>query len=256
MPGLPKWVRLPDLDSLFANKRPLSMPLVPTRRISVIIPAHNEAVYLPRTLQALQAQTYPWFEIVVVANGCTDGTPDAAKGLCDRLVVLSQKNLGVARNLGARMGRGEILLFLDADTILDPNALRKIAENFGPEHAAGTVQGLPDCGKLRYKAFYTFKNTIHKLGLHPGSSGVILCWKDHFLRVGGFDEKLEVRENSHLMRRLCRWGRYRYVGNARAITSMRRFEQRGLASISWLWVKVFFQSWFGGLAGRRYETVR
>ena len=64
--------------------------------------------------------------------------------------------------------------------------------------------------------------------LHPGSSGVILCWKEHFVRVGGFDEGLEVRENSELMKRLMRLGRYRYIGDITATTSMRRYEQRGL----------------------------
>lgn len=253
MPGLRKWVRLPDFD-LFNSRGPART--FPTRRISVVIPAHNEAVYLPRTLAALKAQDYFWFETVVVANGCSDATPEVARGLCDRLIVLSQKNLGVARNLGARMARGEILLFLDADTILSPGALRCIAENFQPEQAAGTIRGKPDCGKFRYKAFYAFKNLIHRLRLHTGSSGVILCWKDQFLRAGGFDERLEVRENSQLMSRLCRWGRYTYIGDATAITSMRRFEQRGLARVSWLWTKVWLQSLFGDLANRRYEIVR
>lgn len=247
-------MRLPDFESLFSTRR-RPQPFL-TRRISVVIPAHNEAIYLPRTLEALKAQDYPWFETVVVANGCTDATPEAARGLCDRLIVLSQKNLGVARNLGARMARGEILVFLDADTLLEPHTLRCIAEEFRPEHAAGTICGRPDCGKLRYKSFYAFKNLIHRLRLHPGSSGVILCWRDQFLRAGGFDERLEVRENSHLMRRLCRWGRYTYISDAAAVTSMRRFEQRGFAKMSWLWVKVWFQSMFGDLTRRRYEIVR
>src|SRR5438477_12545626 len=67
--------------------------------ISVIVPAHNEEDYLAQTLAALNCQDYPAHEIVVVANGCTDRTEDAARGRCDRLVTLSRKNLGVARNL-------------------------------------------------------------------------------------------------------------------------------------------------------------
>src|SRR5690242_13796117 len=75
----------------------------PGPKISVVIPAHNEAGYLPRVLAALREEDYPGLEIVVVCNGCTDDTPEIAHGVCDRLVVLSQKNLGVARNLGARV---------------------------------------------------------------------------------------------------------------------------------------------------------
>src|SRR5215469_16972960 len=98
--------------------------------ISVIIPAHNEQDYLGRTLDALNSQDYPDWETIVVANGCTDRTAEMAQGKCHRLVTLGQKNLGVARNLGARMATGELLVFLDADTILEPDALRIIGEQF------------------------------------------------------------------------------------------------------------------------------
>src|ERR1041385_7074854 len=106
-------------------------------KISIVIPAHNEAAYLPRTLAALRRQHYPGLEIVVVANGCTDDTPDVAHGACDRLVVLSQKNLRVARNRGARIASGELLAFVDADTVLAPGALKRIAERFNARDAAG-----------------------------------------------------------------------------------------------------------------------
>src|SRR5690242_1816455 len=71
----------------------------PIRTISVIIPAHNEEAYLGQTLDALKRQDYNWFEVIVVANGCTDSTAEVARGRCNRLVTLSRKSLGVARNL-------------------------------------------------------------------------------------------------------------------------------------------------------------
>src|SRR5512138_1659295 len=102
----------------------------PTRFVSVVIPAHNEEKYLKRTLESLRKQNYGWFEVIVVANGCTDHTPKVARELCQRLIILSQKSLGISRNLGARMARGEVLVFLDADTTLEPMALRRIVEEF------------------------------------------------------------------------------------------------------------------------------
>ena len=71
--------------------------------------------------------------------------------------------------------------------------------------------------------------------LHPGSAGVIICWKDHFVQVGDFDEGLEVRENSELMKRLKRFGKYRYISDVAATTSMRRYEQCGVQRVLWLW---------------------
>ena len=221
-----------------------------------MIPAHNEEAYVERTLEALRAQDYGWYEVIVVANGCTDRTAEAARGKCSRLIVLSQKNLGVARNLGARMAKGEILMFLDADTILEPDALRKIVARFTPSCAAGTLKGKPDDKLFRYKMIYALKNLVHGCYLHPGSSGVILCWRKHFIQAGGFDEGLQVRENSELIRRLLRFGRYKYFSTPAATTSMRRYEKCGVGPMVWLWIKLWFQSQFGDLHSRTYETVR
>ena len=227
-----------------------------SRMISVIIPAHNEERYLGSTLEALHRQSYGWSEIIVVANGCTDHTAEVARGRCHRLIVLSQKSLGVARNLGARMAKGEVLVFLDADTLLDPMAIENIASNFPEEMAAGTVRGVPDVSNLKYRLMYGIKNFVHRSSLHHGSSGVILCWKKHFMQTGGFDEGLEVRENSELIRRLMRFGKYRYIQKVAATTSMRRYDQRGFRRIVWLWLKLWFHSLFGDLHHRKYETVR
>jgi glycosyltransferase involved in cell wall biosynthesis len=228
----------------------------PTRMISVIIPAHNEEKYLAATLEALEKQDYGRFEVVVVANGCTDRTAEVARGRCQRLIVLSQKSLGVARNLGARMAKGQILVFLDADTLLNASALETIAREFTSEYAAGTVKGAPDTGRFHYKLVYFLKNFEHRTQLHHGSSGVIVCWRENFIRTGGFDERLEVRENSELIWRLRRFGKYKYIGSAVATTSMRRYDQQGWGRIVWLWCKLWFHTHFGSLHNRRYETIR
>ena len=240
----------------FLGSTPAKTRTTPSRMISVIIPAHNEEHYLEKTLEALSRQEYGWFEVIVVANGCTDQTVEVARGRCHRLIVLSQKNLGVARNLGAKMARSDLLIFLDADTLLEPDALRIIAQEFSNEYAAGTLKGQPDCSRFKYRVLYWLKNFVHWSGLHGGSSGVIVCWKKHFVRAGGFDEGLEVRENSHLIRRLLRFGRYHFNSRVSATTSMRRYDRQGCARMCWLWLKLWFQSWFGDLRARRYETVR
>jgi glycosyltransferase involved in cell wall biosynthesis len=229
---------------------------LPTPMVSVIIPAHNEERYLGPTLDALCEQDYGRFEVLVVANGCSDATLQIARGRCHRLLVLAQKNLGLARNLGARMARGELLVFLDADTLLEPKGLRDIARQFAQRDAAGTVKGRPDNPRLAYRLLYGLKNGLHRWNLHPGSSGVILCWREQFLLCGGFDEGLEVRENSELLRRLKRFGQYRYLGDITATTSMRRYEQRGLRRVTWLWLKLWWFSLWSDLHERHYEPVR
>src|ERR1043166_660735 len=105
-PLLEKWAKTSQRERF--NSTPSKAPLTPLRRISVIIPAHNEERYLGATLDALQRQDYRWFETIIVANGCSDRTAEIARRRCQRLIVLSRKNLGMARNLGARMARGEL----------------------------------------------------------------------------------------------------------------------------------------------------
>jgi glycosyltransferase involved in cell wall biosynthesis len=224
--------------------------------ISIIIPAHNEEDYIGATLEALNLQDYPHCEIVVVANGCTDRTVAVAREKCQRVLTLDAKGLGPSRNLGARMANGELLVFLDADTILEPHALRVIAEQFTERHAGGTLKGQPDSDRFAYRVIYGLKNFIHRFVVRNGSSGVIICWKKHFTSVGGFDERLELRENSELIRRLKRFGSYRYIGTTAATTSMRRYDRRGVKHIVWLWIKLWFLSLFSDLRHRKYESVR
>ena len=89
--------------------------------VSVVVPTHNRAPSLRRTLEALAAQTYAVdrFEGLVVANGCTDDTAAMVRALAMpfalKLVELPTSGASLARNAGASMARGDLLLFLDDD---------------------------------------------------------------------------------------------------------------------------------------------
>lgn len=235
---------------LFRGGQPSKPPF-----ISVVIPAHNEEEFLPATLEALRRQTYPHFETVVVTNGCTDRTADAVRGHCDQLFELEERGLGPARNLGGEKARGDLLLFLDADTLLEPTALETIARQFKRRHAAGTLKGVPDSPKPSYKVIYFMKNFVHKTHAHHGSSGAILCWKDHFCAVGGFDNELYLRENSDLMKKLRRFGSYKYISSTPAITSMRRYDKTGTGEMVLLWLKVWVLSNFSDIRNQTYEGM-
>jgi glycosyltransferase involved in cell wall biosynthesis len=227
-----------------------------SKKISIIIPAHNEEDYIGLTLDAINRQNYPHFETIVVANGCTDRTAAVALDNCHRLVVLSNKGLGVSRNLGAKLAKGELLLFLDADTLLEPGALETIANKFTHRCAAGTLKGRPDSERFSHKLIYFVKNSLHRTSIHQGSSGAILCWKKDFLATNGFDERLQVRENSDLIKRLKKHGSYKYIGETAAITSMRRYEHAGTGKIVYLWFKLWVESLFSDLHHKSYDTIR
>jgi hypothetical protein len=106
------------------------------------------------------------------------------------------------------------------------------------------------------KLMYAVKNFQHWSGLHEGSSGVILCWKEHFIATGGFDEALHVTENSDLIRKLRFFGKYAFISDTAVTTSMRRYENGGWTRMVRMWVKLWVQSLVSDLRHEKYEAVR
>lgn len=92
--------------------------------ISVIITCYNHAGYLPEAINSVFAQTYPFFEIVVVDDGSTDNTKEVTKAY-EHVKYVWQHNqgLGAARNTGIDNSKGDYLIFLDADDWLYNEAL-------------------------------------------------------------------------------------------------------------------------------------
>jgi glycosyltransferase involved in cell wall biosynthesis len=108
-------------------------------KVSVIIPAYNAEQTLPLALRSLAAPPGHELEVIVVDDRSTDRTVDVARALADHVVVM-EKNSGpsLARNQGARLASGEVLLFMDADVELLPDTLARILDEMVrfPECAA------------------------------------------------------------------------------------------------------------------------
>lgn len=111
--------------------------------ISVIIPAFNEKLVLEDCIESLGAQTYSDFEIIVIDDGSTDGTLDILENLGKTLPNFRfgkqvHRGPGAARNLGASLSKGEILVFVDADMTFDTNFLEKLVEPIEKGEIKGT----------------------------------------------------------------------------------------------------------------------
>ena len=89
--------------------------------LSVVVPTLNEASAIRAALEALAPLRARGHEVIVVDGGSTDGTAELAARLCDR-VLTSPRGRAVQMNTGARAARGDMLLFLHADTRLPPGA--------------------------------------------------------------------------------------------------------------------------------------
>ncbi|MFI6174780.1 glycosyltransferase [Nonomuraea sp. NPDC051191] len=96
--------------------------------VSVVIPAHNEAKVLGRLLDGLLGEAAPGeFDVVVVANGCTDGTADVARPYDVRVLTTPVPSKSAALRMGDQAARGYPRLYVDADVELSTASARALA---------------------------------------------------------------------------------------------------------------------------------
>jgi glycosyltransferase involved in cell wall biosynthesis len=105
--------------------------------ISVVIPCFNYARYVGLAISTALAQTYPHREVVVVNDGSSDASPSVIARYANRIELVDQANQGMiaAWHSGFARSQGDIVLFLDADDLLEPEALARVAEAWSPEVA-------------------------------------------------------------------------------------------------------------------------
>lgn len=117
--------------------------------ISVVIPLYNKAAAITSTIQSVLAQSYPYFEIVIIDDGSSDNSVQKVRLIDDkRIKLISKQNGGVssARNYGIRMAKYEYLAFLDADDYWEPSYLEELINLINDFPNAG-LYGL-DCVNL------------------------------------------------------------------------------------------------------------
>lgn len=186
-----------------------------TMHLSIIIPAFNEERLIERCLQSvassLAAHGKPGFtsEIIVVDNNSTDGTASLARRAGAQVVFEPVNQIGRARNAGAASAAGEWLLFLDADSALNPGLVGDILRVM----ESGKYVG---CGStLSMKALPWWAHGILRfwtqvsITLRWAAGALILCRRDAFCEVGGFNQDLYALEEIDLSKRLRQWGRQR-----------------------------------------------
>ena len=117
--------------------------------ISVIIPAHNETKNIEETVLSVLKTKYPKYEIIVIDDASTDDTFDKVSTLVNkykqvRMIHLKQnKGKPVGLSMGAVAARYEILLIIDADCILEPDAMAYMIRHFEHGPRVGAVTGNP-----------------------------------------------------------------------------------------------------------------
>jgi rSAM/selenodomain-associated transferase 2 len=218
------------------------------RALSIIVPTLNEAGAIADCVASLQAMRGRGAEVIVVDGGSTDETPTLAAPSVDR-VVSAPRGRAAQMNAGAKLASGKLLLFLHADTRLPETADLLVAQALA---ASGRVWGRFDVAiegthpLLRVVAWsMNFRSRL--TGIATGDQAIFVR-AEAFDAAGGFPE-LPLMEDVALSRKLKRVGRPLCL-RARAITSGRRWEQRGVLRTILLMWRLRGAYWLGADPGR------
>jgi rSAM/selenodomain-associated transferase 2 len=199
------------------------------QRLSVVIPALNEASGIRAALEALAPLRSRGHEVIVVDGGSSDGTAELAHGLCDR-VMSAPRGRALQMNAGARAASGAALLFLHADTRLPPRAHEVVLEALRSS-PWGRFDVEIDARHPLLRVVACAMNLRSRLtGIATGDHAI-------FVRREAFPgfPAIELMEDVALCRAMKRFGRPACL-RERVVTSGRRWESRGvLRTIFLMW---------------------
>jgi glycosyltransferase involved in cell wall biosynthesis len=165
--------------------------------ISVIIPVYNGGENFRKCLESLGATVPPPHEIIVIGDGDTDGSWKLAEEFGAQVLRIPvRRGPAHARNLGAKIARGDILFFIDADVSISPDAIGKIIDAFQRQSDLTALFGSYDDhpGVTNFLSLYKnlFHHYIHQTASEEASTfwgGCGAIRRDLFLSIGGFDER-------------------------------------------------------------------
>ncbi|NJK36026.1 MAG: glycosyltransferase family 2 protein [Oscillatoriales cyanobacterium SM2_2_1] len=189
------------------------------QRVSIVVPAYNMADYLPQTLDSLVTQDHPNFEVIVVDDGSGDRTGEVMadyRARYPQIRYVYQENGGeaAARNRGIAAASGEYLMFVDADDLLMPGAVRILANQLSRldpsyclvhgemeefDHHTGQPLGVTRFGEIsqdRVKLFTSMSNMILASIVRTEAMGAI----------GNFPAHVKWSAITEVMMALCQRG--------------------------------------------------
>jgi len=164
--------------------------------LSVIVPVHHGGENFRRCLSGIGAAVPPANEIIVVADGDTDGSWRFAKEFGAQVMRIPvRQGPAYARNLGAQSAQGDILFFIDADVVIAPDAISKVKSSFSNNPQLAALFGSYDDEPGERNFLSQYKNLIHHYVHQRSREEASTFWagcgairRQIFMEFGGFDE--------------------------------------------------------------------
>lgn len=204
-------------------------------KMSIIIPTLNEEKYLPKLLNSIKGQSFTDYEIIVADAHSKDRTRAIAETHGVRIVDGGLPSAG--RNSGARVAKGELFLFLDADVILpDSSFLARITKEFERKKldiATAFVKPLSPrtIDHVMHEIYNVYAVAIQKIVPHVPGFFTFVRRTIHE-KIKGFNEALSFAEDHEYARRASKVGKFGILMSVRVPVSMRRFDKEGRLTIA------------------------
>lgn len=191
--------------------------------LSVIIPAFNEERYIASSISSALADSP--LEVLVIDGGSEDRTVEISMAMGARVIKSQGRGRAIQMNSGARSARGDVFLFLHADTILPQHYADAVFQAITSGKDWGFFDFGLDTPGLRFRFLelcVAFRSRI--LGLSYGDQGMFVT-REFFERLGGFDETTAMEDLDFLLR--ARRISKPCLVREKVMTSARRWEQDG-----------------------------
>ena len=197
--------------------------------LSIIIPALNEENYLPRLLDCLRKQNFKNYEIIVVDADSRDKTREIAQTFGCKIVRGGLPARG--KNEGAKIAKGDLFLFLDADGLLPKDFLEKTLKEFKERDldiASFVLNPISErkYPKILFDIFYNYPLRFFEKRWAHAMTG-ILVKNDLHKSLRGFDEEIKVGEDHYYVQQGSKLGKFGVIKTTEIFPSLRRFQREG-----------------------------
>jgi len=191
--------------------------------ISVIVPTLNEEDLLPHCLESVVNEIEE-LELIVVDGNSSDKTSQVARSYTDKVLTLSNADLAAQLNAGAALAKGDIILFLHADSKLTADAVSRL-KTIPPGIIGGAFEMLLDNDRFSYRLLSLGGNLYCRFtGTYFGDRGIFVR-SSVFKQMGGF-KPLPIMTDVEFSRRLGKYGKTILLKGP-IISSSRKFEREG-----------------------------
>jgi glycosyltransferase involved in cell wall biosynthesis len=220
------------------NRRPaFGFRLSAMPDLSIVIPAYNEAQYLPRLLDTIDAARARYsgggdaIEVIVADNSSTDDTAAIAAARGCRVAAVTKRMIGAARNGGAAIATAPIIGFVDADMQIHPDTFNAITRAMADSRFVGGATGVT-MERWSLGIAVTFGAAIGLMWATGMDTGVVFCRRDDFQRIGGYAEHRHYAEDIDFLWKLIKLGRTRRqrltrLRPVKAVASTRKWDRHG-----------------------------